>query len=316
MAAGFHEVLFEGGAQDLIHVPPSRVASASVQVEDLTEPDDGADRFIVANGAATVDSYSTTSTAAAGAGQPDPRLVTHAGATATAGRAYEITASDGRRELFAAETVTATTLRSATPLSGAYASGATVRGVQLSVAFPSLAAADADIFEADHPLRVRWQYTAPDGATWRVDELVRLVRGSATARHLAAVELDLRASKCELVRLLGPQASALRNLVASVSRRLTADLRGKGIDPNRYFAGDEGYELLKQACVLEMAEDGLAPANMDAAGFAALQSQKFGRMWQQATRGSDSAVAATTTRVDDTAAAGSSKVVRSPWRRG
>lgn len=316
MSLGMHEVLFEGGARVLSHVPPSRVASATAQIEDLTEPDDGADRFILASGAATVDSYSTTSTAAAGAGQLDPRVVTHAGATAAAGVPYEITAPDGRHELFVAEATTATTLRSAVPLSGAYPSGSTVRGVQLTCTFPAPAAADADLFDANPPIRVRWSYTAADGTTWRVDELVRLVRGTSSARHLGAVELDLRQTKAEIVRLLGPQASALRNLVASVARRLTADLRGKGIEPDLYFAGDEGFELLKQACVLEIAEDGIAPANVEATGYAALQAQKFARMWMQATRGTDSTVAANLHRNDDTAAPGSSRAVRSPWSRG
>lgn len=316
MAFGLHEVLFGGGARDLTHVPPSRVASATVQVEDLTEADDSADRFIVSSGAATIDAYSTTTTAAAGAGQPDPRVLTHAGATATAGRVYEVTAPDGRHELFTAEAATATTLRSAVPLSGAYPTGSTVRGVQLSCTFPAPAAADEDLFDANPPIRVRWAYTAADGSAWRVDELVRLTRGTPAARGLAAVELNLRTTKPELVRGLGPQGSALRNLVASVASRLTSELRSKGIEPDRFFSGDEGFELLKQACVLEMAEDGIAPANMDAAGYAALQAQKFSRMWMNATRGTDSAVAATTSRNDDTAAPGSSKAVRSPWRRG
>lgn len=316
MAAGVHEVLFEGGARVLTHVPPSRVASATVAIEDLTASTDDTDRFVLSASAADVDSYSATTTAAAGAGQSDPRLVTHDGTAGTAGTVYEITAPDGQHELFTTEAVTGSTLRSAVPLTGRFASGSTVRGVQLSCTFPAPAAADADLFEADVPLRVRWSYTATDGTVWRVDELVRLVRGTSSARHLAAIELELRRTKPELVRLLGTQPSMLRDLVASVSRRLTADLRSKGIEPDRYFSGDEGFELLKQACVLEIAEDGIAPANVDASTYAAMQSQKFARMWMAATRGTDSTVAAELTRADDTAPAGSSRARRSPWRRG
>lgn len=316
MPFGVHEVAFGGGAQELIHVPPSRVTSATASIANLTEADDSVDRFVLASGPATLDSYTATLTTAAGAGQASPRLMTHAGALATAGRAYSIEAPDGRHENFTAEAVSATTLRSATPLSGAYPIGSVVRGVQISCTFPAPAAADEDLFDGDPPIRVRWAYTAADGGLWNVDELVRLVRGKPTARNLGAVELDLRTTKPEIVRSLGIDPATLRNLIASVARRLVADLRGKHIEPDAFLTGDEGFELLKQAVVLEIAEDGHAPANIDAPGYAALQSQKFGRMWMNATRGSDPTNAVVIDRESDTAPAGGSKKIRSPWRRG
>lgn len=315
MAFGVHETAFEGGAQPLVHVPPSRVASATAAIENLTVSVDSPDRFVLASAPAIVDTYSATLTAAAGAGQADPRLMTHASSSATAGNSYVIETVDGRHELFVAEAVSATTIRTAAPLSGAYPIGSLVRGVQLSCTFPAPAAADEQLFDGNPPLRVRWIYTTAAGLHM-VDELVLLVRGTPAARYLGAVELDMRTTKQELVRLLGTQGATLRNLIASVARRLTSDLRSKSIEPDRFLNGDEGFELLKQACVLEIAEDGIAPASMNPSEWAALQAQKFGRMWMQATRGTDSTTSTVVSRESDTADAGSSKQRRSPWRRG
>ena len=54
----------------------------------------------------------------------------------------------------------------------------------------------------------------------------------------------------------------------------------------------------------------------DLGSFAASQGAKFGRMWMQATRGTDSFTATVVNRESDTAPAGASKVSRSPWARG
>ncbi len=315
MARGVHEVIFGGGAQDLVHVPPTRVASATVVIEDLTQPDDGQDRFILAAGAAAVDSYDATITAAAGAGQADPRLMTHAGSTATAGRTYVIEASDGRHELFEAEAVSATTIRASGPLSGAYASGSHVRGVQLSCVFPALAAADEDLFDGDPPIRVLWGYTI-SGQLWRVSELVRLGRNRPSQRSLGEVETALRSSWPELVKMLSPHGNRLRDLVAASSRRLDARLRSRGIDPEALLAGAAGFELLLQRCLLTIAEQGFHPATRDAQLFVDEQAREFARLWESTTVGTSAHGAADVDRDSDTAAPGTSRKTRSPFVRG
>lgn len=315
MARGVHEVIFGGGAQDLVHVPPARVTSATVAIEDLTKDDEADDRFVVASAAATLDSYDITTTAVSGAGQADPRLMTHAGSAATAGRAYAIESSDARYELFEAEGVAATTIRARGPLSGVYASGSHVRGVQLSVAFPALAAADEDLFDGDPPLRVRWTYTI-SGQLWRVDELVRLVRSRSFARSLAEVELSLRTSWPELVKSVSPKGNALRDIVRGVASRLDARLRGQGVDPETALTGALGFELLLQRCVLHLGESGYAPSNRDVQLFVDEQAREFARLWQTTITGSTSRGAADVDRESDTAPRGSSKKTRNPFVRG
>lgn len=316
MPFGVHEVLFEGGDQTLIHVPPSRAAAATVSIVDLTEGAESDDRIVLASSAATVDSYNVSITAAAGAGQADPRLMTHAGALATAGRAYVIETADGRHELFFAEAVSATTIRSATPLSGAYATGSTVRGVQLSCVFPSAVAADEQRFDIDAPMRVQWSYTGSDGSAWNVTELVRLVRSHASKRNLGDVEAELRRTKAELVRAMGSEAATLRNLISRVASRLTAELRATDVEPETWLAGDAGFELLFQAVVLQIAEDGFYPATRDPQQYVDDQARAYARLWSSLVRGKSSTNAAEVDRTTDMAPAGASKKVRSPWGRG
>jgi hypothetical protein len=310
-----HEVLYGGGAQALVHVPPVRVASATVAVEDLTEPDDGADRFIVASGAATLDSYSVTITAGAGPAEANPRLLTHAGATATVGRTYAIEAANGQTELFVCDGATATTITSKTPLTGSYATGATVRGVQLSVDFPALAAADEDLFEGDPPVRATWTYTAA-GTLHKVAELVRLVRNKSSQRSLGRVETELRARWEELVKQLPNHSNALRDIVRGCADRLDARLRGRGMDAEALLSGSLGFELLLQRVVLHLAECGYHPATRDAQLFVEAQDREFARLWESLTVGRSTEGAADVNRESDTAPHGSSKRSRSPFLIG
>ena len=315
MARGVHEVIFGGGAQDLVHVPPTRVASATVAIEDLTQPDDGADRFILASGAAALDSYDATITVAAGAGQADPRLMTHAGALAVAGRTYAIETADGRSELFEAEAVSATTLRSKGPLSGAYAIGSHVRGVRLVAVFPLASAADEDLFDGDPALRVVWRYTIA-GQVWNVDELVRLVRGRPSSRSLGEVETALRSAWPEVIKAMSPHGNRLRDLVSRAAARLDARLRSRGINTESLLAGAAGFELLLQFCVLQIAEQGFHPSTRDPQMFVDEQAREFARLWEWIAVGASAHGAADVDRDSDTAPPGSSRVTRSPFTRG
>jgi hypothetical protein len=314
MARGFHDVIYLGGAQTLVHVPPGVVASATVEIADLTQDEDGDDRFILASGAATVDTYSTTIAADAGAGEADPRLLTHAGSSATAGRTYAITASDGSYETFVAEAVSSTTIRASVPLS-AYASGSTVSGIQLSCSFPAISANDEDLFDGNPPLRVRWTYTFRE-QLYQEDEIVRLVRHKPRLAGLGAVEAALRSSWWELVKQIPRTPNALRDLVSSVADRLQTKLRARGIEPESFMLGAPGVELLQQACVLRLADQGCHPENRDPQAFRDEQEAEFARLWAWLTQGRSAEGAADVDRVTDTAPTGSSKRYRSVFLRG
>lgn len=315
LTRGHHRVLFGGGAQTLIHVPPRRVSSATVVIEDLSYDEDSDGRTVLASGAATVDSYSATITAAAGRGASDTRLLTHADSAATIGTTYAVQAADGRSEVFVCDAASSTTIRTRSSLSGSYAVGSLVRGVQLSCTFPGALADDETLFDGDPPLRVRWTYTV-EGAVWRVDEIVRLVRSQPENRSLAAVEAALRSSWPELVMGLPPHGNSVRDLVESVASRLTAKLESKGVAAERLLLGTSGHELLLQACVLRLADMGHAPATRDAQAFRDEQDQEFGRLWTWIVSGQSAVGAADLDRDTDTAPSGSSQKTRNPIVRG
>lgn len=315
MALGYHDVLYLGGAQTLVHVPPGRVSSATVQIEDLTQDEEGADRFILAAGAATVDSHNVTTTADAGAGEADPRLLTHAGASPTVGYSYALVSTTGAYEIFEVAAVTSTTVRAKAPFSDVYPSGSAIRGVQLSCSFPALSANDEDLFDGNPPLRVRWTYTF-EGRPYQPDEIVRLVRHKPGQAGLGAVELALRSSWWELVKQIPRQANALRDLVSSVSDRLQTKLRARGIEPEAFLLGAPGIELLQQACVLRLADQGCHPENRDPQAFRDEQEAEFARLWSWLTQGRSAEGAADVSRVDDTAPTGTSKRYRSVFARG
>ena len=107
--AGMHEILRDGGDQTLTHVPPSRVASATYSIEDLTLDIDAASR-VLGSGSATVDSLSETTTAASGVGQTDPRRIAITNSAAVVGRQYEIVSTDGTTERLRVEAVTSTVM--------------------------------------------------------------------------------------------------------------------------------------------------------------------------------------------------------------
>lgn len=315
MARGYHDVLYLGGAQTLVHVPPGRVASATVQIEDLTQDEEGDDRFILASTAATVDSHNVATTADAGAGEADPRLLTHAGTSPSVGHSYAIESTTGAYEIFEVASVTSTTVRAKVPFSGVYPSGSTIRGVELSCSFPSLSASDEDLFDGNPPLRVRWTYTFED-RLHQPDELIRLVRHKPGQAGLGAVEAALRSSWWELVKQIPRQANALRDLIASVSDRLQTKLRARGIEPEAFLLGAPGIELLQQACVLRLADQGCHPENRDPQAFRDEQEAEFARLWSWLTQGRSAEGAADVSRVDDTAPTGTSKRYRSVFARG
>lgn len=316
MADGLHEVYYGGGDQSLVHIPLARASSATYAIEDLTESDDSAARFLVAAAtAATVDSYNQTLSAAAGPGEADPRLVTiTAGVAPTVGRRYVLESADGRSELVTCVGGTTTTVRLLAPLSGRFASGSTIRGVQVSGTFPSAAAADEDRFESDEPCRITWTYMMR-GLVWVVDELVRLTRSRAEARHIADVCAALQEGWAELVMQASPTSSTLEQIVRYSARRLDGRLRSKRIEPAEFFSGAQGFDVLLQRSVLHMADLGFFPKSRNPDAFREEQRKEFALLWDGLTTGTTGQGTTDVDRVTDTAAAGPSRVRRNPFVR-
>jgi hypothetical protein len=314
MADGLHEVYFGGGAQTLTHVPLARPSAATYAIEDLTESDDGPNRFIVAAATpATVDPYSVTLSAAAGPGEADPRLLTFTAGTApTVGNAYALEHTDGRSELVRCIGGTTTTMRLAAPLMSAFPSLSTVRGIQIPATFPLAAAADADRFENDEPCRITWSYTMR-GLVWRISELIRLQRTRAEARHVAAVALELQRGWSELCIQQASTSHAVEDVVRYAARRLDSRLRSKNIEPAEFFSGEQGFDLLLQRSIVHLADLGAYPKSRQADLFRSEQLAEFLKLWDGITVGTSGKGTTDLDRSTDTAHSGSPSKRRNPF---
>lgn len=155
-----HRLAYGEGEQSLRSVPLRDgraviVASADYAIIDLRYVA-ASDDHVLASGAATVDSVSTTISAAAGRGAADTRALTVASAAGiSAGRRYLLT-SGGRSELVKVEAVSGTTVVLQAALPFYFAAASTFRGVELVAAVAAEVTADDD-FLGQNYLAVRWE---------------------------------------------------------------------------------------------------------------------------------------------------------------
>lgn len=172
-----HRVRYGGGDQTVYHVPRDRYgrvripASATYSIVRLWEHEDSAERVVVASTAATIDSASTTLTAAAGPAQANPRmLAVTSSASFVAGHRYLL--RDG--ELFELVEVEATDTAQVLlkhELRHDYTTSGTLLGIELPGTFPSAAAADESDLEAGGgPYGVIWAYTLSSVPTYTLEE--------------------------------------------------------------------------------------------------------------------------------------------------
>lgn len=152
-----HRVYYEGGAQTLTTIPhrggtPVRVASGTYTIVDTRESDDGDLYEVVAAGtAATIDSTSKTLTAKAGRGATDRRALTMTSTVElVVGSTYILEGLHGATELVRIVALaSATVARTAHEIRGEYATGALLRGVQVTATFPAPPAADEDNLDTE-----------------------------------------------------------------------------------------------------------------------------------------------------------------------
>lgn len=259
---GLHTIYRDQGDQELVHVPPFAVASASYVIEDLSVSETDPTR-IIASGSATVDDLDETTTAAAGPRAALPRRVGITGTAAERGRTYWITSADGTQEPVVVEAVAANSITVAGRLSATYAIGSTLTGAEIRCTFPSAAAAREDLQEETRVLRVLWTYSI-DSRTVRVPEQIRVVRNAPELEAwLVPAETRLKQDWPELCQILGGGAEGVRNLVRSCAKATIADLRTMYQDPASILMGEQGFELLIRRCVYRFGELGHIPEGRD-----------------------------------------------------
>lgn len=167
-----HSVKYGQGAQTLYHVPrdhlgrPTHVASATLAIEDFTEGTTSSSRTVVASAAATIDTTSEVLTVAAGRGQADSRLFTVASTTGfDEGRTYLVAPTSSgdageREEWTCAQITNNASIRSSQDITGAYAIGAYLLGLEISGTFPLAVADDEDLAIRDgRDYQAIWTYT-------------------------------------------------------------------------------------------------------------------------------------------------------------
>ena len=177
-----HRVLHDGGNQTIKTVPysdqeePTVVTSATYTIIDLRRGENDSERTIVASTAATVDPISTTTTAAAGTGAANKRLLSLTDATGvTEGSAYVIDSGSGLRELVVVDYIDTNDVYARDPLRFAYASGSTFKGVEVSGTFPTAEASDDEALDfGAGPYAVDWVFVGVTPTTKR--ELIWIVR--------------------------------------------------------------------------------------------------------------------------------------------
>jgi hypothetical protein len=310
---GLHEVRHGGGDQDLIHVPPVRVASATFSIEDLTESDDSDDR-VIASGAATVDTFSQALTAAAGQGQANSRRASLAVTTnLVVGRMYAIESDAGALECFQAAGVAAAYVDAAAPFGGSYTTAGRVRGLELTATFPELVADDDDFVEDDTPFRVGWTYDVA-GRSVTVWEQIRIVRNMAAVRHLAEIEQQLRTTWPGLVKHLSEHPSSLRQFIEPAARRVDARLRTRGLDPETHLAGPQYVELVAQRTVLQFADNGMFPGGVEWSEWRDTQKAEYVLLWDDF-KGGGGHDAVRVGQTSDKATENHSPRFRKLWRR-
>lgn len=314
MDRGLHEVIYNGGDQDLVHIPAARVDASptpTVHVFNSTKSTGSADRDIVASGNATLDSASLTTTGTVGLGQSNPRAITCTAdptSHCSTGRWYWIEAANGEGEVFKAVGVkagSANTVTAAWPLSRAYAASSSVLGLELRVTFPSASAADDDLFEQDRPLLVRWTY-AIDGRLYSQTEQVRLVRRRIADSNLGEAIAIFKSIWPELAEQIDPQSNALRDVAAYAADRVALKIRSRTEDPQSALFGPQATHAIVARMALHCADMGILPKTEGAIEFRQNMANDYGEILDDMSRGLAGHGTVDVDRVSDTAEANNS----------
>lgn len=276
--------------QTLRHRPAMRQASIAWVLEDLRYDVDNAARTLD-SGAAAVDAATEATTAAAGPGQANPRLITvasTAGFTVSTERVpqwYEIVSAAGEREHFElAGLTTNASLITKAPLIGTYASGSTVQGVMhTTAAILAAVLQDEQRVIGDWPMRVLWVYA--DGA--RHQEQVRLVREDAADLFAAAVMADVRSLFPDVdTRLRYHDRDTLPDFVRLTIRQFRVACLDRRERLEEWLTGEQGHWCVVWRTLWHLGKLGNFPASNDGgAAWVKYCGDEYTRIWSALTSG-------------------------------
>lgn len=304
-----HRLRYNETGQTLSHVSQPRQATVTWALEDLRYTDSSASRTLD-SGTAVVDSATEVTTAAAGPGQANPRLLSVASTTGfSVGTTYEVVSTTGESELVRlAGLVTDTSLIVEHPLMAAYPLGSTVRGVtHTTAAILASVLQDETRMRSDYPMRVVWTYAS---GVHR-QEQVRLVRDDNADAMVDKVIEDCRDVFPDLDTR---QAYHGRNVMAphvrAVIRQFRADALEKGIDVERWLTGEQGHWAVVWRTLHHLAKIGNVPANVEPSVFADYAGSEYQKRWNGLTVGEASKEVLEIEPVTGTASGSDSTVYR------
>lgn len=261
-----HRVYYGRGAQTLTTIPhrrgaPVRVTAGTYEIVDTRHSVDNADHVVVAAGtAATVDAFSATTTTKAGRNAEDRKgLVLNSTATLTPGRCYILEGTNGEAEIVTIAAVpSGTTARTVAEIRGDYASGAALRGVEVSATFPEVEADDDDHLDA-MPWIIAWTFA--DLPPLRESIFAERGEESQLATLADLLQLDPTLS------LVGGDRSNPAAALAQAHRDLRTALQQGGQSEADVLAGGIGRDFVTYRaaflCMLGATEDAANTRKLD-----------------------------------------------------
>lgn len=244
-------VRFNGGNQSVVVIPldgrgvPTLPSAASGTIVDLRYPEDGSDREILAAGAGSIDSASTTLSAAAGAGQANRALLSVASAAGLVeGHAYLLTdATTSRRELVWIDTIDGTSIYLRSNLTSVFASASTLEGIEVTWTFPTAEAADESRLDAGggpYALDVTWTGVDPVNARF-----IGWVRRNPERALWCTVQDCVGVDPTLGDELANHGRNTPHNLMVQAHLDWEADLREVGVDPANHRGSHNAREYVK-----------------------------------------------------------------------
>lgn len=290
---------FDISGQQLEHLPPRPVASATFEVVNLDKRVGEAGRLLV-SGVAEVDTTEHLLDEPAGWLQSSSTRIslTTTGAITPGDQAW-IEDPSGAGELLEVDGVVSDDYaRARLQLVNNYPAGSVLRRLPITTPDGVLdpLVSNAELLEA--PLRVTWRY----GQT-AAQQLVRIVRASGGEGQLAGA---IRFARRYMPQLNEQAREGDREIEgwAEIAKGLVeADLRhlGDGIEPTRLLVGERADQLIGTKLLIIAAANGVRPKDQAADVYLDHVRKMFTRMWEQLTVGTPGLGVETDVRDDATA---------------
>jgi hypothetical protein len=273
-----HRIKAGVSGQVLEIYPAAYEATATWELHDLTYGDTSGTR-VLASGSATVDTFDEDTSATAGPATANARRIPLEDTTGlTIDRRYEIAGVDSS-EVFELAGINADSYGLARwPLGGAYASGATVRGLRLAstTAIASAVYDDDNLLDQQRQLRVVW--TLASGKI--VQRQAMLVRHDEADLDVDAIAAKIRNTWPDVhTRVDQHNRNVMPDLVSAAKAELRTLMLTKGKAPERYLTGEVGEWATAWRVLDNLANTGNVPANTTPERWQDFTRDRFLEFW-------------------------------------